>query len=359
MQEYMNIDLDLSHYSQKDLERIFEVSPHCSAQELDKKEATILSKLIHLSMDTSQKSEIETFVKKAKNKLLIPKHVEPFVYSNPSDYFQGTLNPVEKRIITRAICIDSLFRPNYATTTSSDFIYQFPEYRKNVVSMRVAAIELPNFWYMFSQAANTNTFSVTQGTTKTVTISEGNYTAEVFNIQHQTIPTLSAGKIEVNSFTSKTVISSSNPFTVNFSIPSRSLKQTCGWMLGFRAAQYTSTLNGSLYEVVSESSFGSTVDSYVFLEIDDYQSNCVTESVISITNSGYIGNNIIARIPITTNHYSTVMNNTSDGIFKTRDYFGPVCLERLKIRLLNRFGEVIQNQGNDFSLSLEIKELYS
>jgi hypothetical protein len=66
----------------------------------------------------------------------------------------------------------------------------------------------------------------------------------------------------------------------------------------------------------------------------------------------------MARIPISSNFNTIVMNNASDGLFKTRDYFGPVRLERFRIRLLNRFGIVIQ-MADDYSIAFEIKELYS
>ena len=44
---------------------------------------------------------------------------------------------------------------------------------------------------------------------------------------------------------------------------------------------------------------------------------------------------------------------------KTREYFGPVKLEKLRIRLLNKFGHVIDMNQNDFSISFEIKENYN
>ena len=51
-------------------------------------------------------------------------------------------------------------------------------------------------------------------------------------------------------------------------------------------------------------------------------------------------------------------DNASDGIFKKREYFGPIKLEKFKIRILNKYGEVINLKQNDFSFVLEIKQLY-
>ena len=342
----MNIDLDLTHYSIEDLQRFFDVKSDCTSRELDKKEAHLLSRLIHISMESSKKQDIEMFVRSAKERLLIPKQIEPFVYSNPGDYFKGTLNPVDTRIITKFISIDTLFRPNYKMTTSTDFIYQFPEYRKNVVSMKVDALELPHTWYMFCD--HTNTFTLN---TNTITRPEGNYTIEEFNALTFTGPT-----IQVDPATQKTTIQSILPFTLDFTVQPCVLQQSCGWTLGFRSSTYTSEFDGTRHFVTSEGSYGS-VDNYFFLEIDDFQHNFMTDSIVStVINRGtstFLGNNIIARIPVN----SSVFNDTN--VHFKRDYFGPVTLERLRIRLLNRFGEVVSLQSNDFSFSLELKELYS
>jgi hypothetical protein len=72
----------------------------------------------------------------------------------------------------------------------------------------------------------------------------------------------------------------------------------------------------------------------------------------------YLGKNIMARIPVSSLQNTIVFNNASDLIFKCREYFGPVRLERLRIRILNRYGEVINLNSNDFSMALEITELY-
>jgi hypothetical protein len=110
------------------------------------------------------------------------------------------------------------------------------------------------------------------------------------------------------------------------------------------------------YSITSEGGYGAT-DNYFFLEVDDFQNNFMTDSIVStVVNKGtpaFLGNNIIARIPVNSSVFGEKYTQ-----FK-RDYFGPVTLERLRIRLLNKFGEVVSLQSNDFSFSMELKELYS
>ena len=363
----MDIDLNLLNYSQGDIESLFQLPSGYELQDLENSEQTLSTKLTQFEVNTTMKKDIISFLKSAKEKLkhlLIPKTTEPFIYSNPSEYFKGTINPVEKRIITRVVNVDTIFRPQYETTKSTDFIYTLPEYIKNAVSIKIAAIELPNMWYMFSNYANNNSFTITtsNGISTVIVIPEGYYMSDTISL----LSPFNGVTVVVNSLTAKTTLSYTEPFTINFAIDSLALIQTAGWMLGFKKTTYTSSVNvldPTIYEITSESTFGSAIDNYVFVEIDDFHNNFVTDTVVSVvhlrdTTPTYIGKNIMARIPITSNFSTVVMNTASDGLFKTRDYFGPVRLERFRIRLLNKFGNVIQ-LTDDYSIAFEIKELYS
>lgn len=67
----------------------------------------------------------------------------------------------------------------------------------------------------------------------------------------------------------------------------------------------------------------------------------------------------MARITLTSNAYTVAIDNAQDNIFKKREYFGPVKLEKMRIRLLNRFGDTIDMNENDYSFLLEVTQLYT
>jgi hypothetical protein len=155
-------------------------------------------------------------------------------------------------------------------------------------------------------------------------------------------------------------------FTVVFSVEGRRPSGTAGWNMGFRLAEYDSTSYTS-YEtgvtypsyLVGESTFGSVVEQYLFLEVDDFHNNFQTDTIQSSIGTSYIGNNLMGRITLNTGPFTVVDSSPADGVFRKREYFGAVRLERLHIRLLNRYGEVVALNGNDFSFVLEFEIIYS
>ena len=279
------------------------------------------------------------------------------------------INPIDRTSITRLLCVDTTFRPNYATTKSTDFVYTCPENIKKVTSLKISAIEIPNTWYFFSDSMMNNIFTVIDNITKITyvfKIPEGNYTSDDISdvaLLQVSPPTqgITTRSINVSIITSKTTIflKETGNYTVDFGVPGLLPQQTAGWALGFRKQVYS-----GIQSCTSEGSYSSSFDNYFFIDVDDYQSNFVTDAVVSVTQGlngapFYLGNTIMARIPITTNANSVMFNNGSDLLFKTREYFGPVKLERLRIRLLNKFGQIIDMNHNDFSIAFEIKENYN
>jgi hypothetical protein len=156
----------------------------------------------------------------------------------------------------------------------------------------------------------------------------------------------------------------------------KNLNENLGWMMGYRKNQYRidKTLTHTDYifnpsylkpfifygYALSESSFGSNYTNYLYLEVDDYNRNCQTNTIYGNTGpESYISNNILARITLNNVPYTIVEKNSSDHVSKKREYYGPVKLEKLRIRLLNRYGKVVDMNNNNYSMLLECKQIYS
>jgi hypothetical protein len=81
----------------------------------------------------------------------------------------------------------------------------------------------------------------------------------------------------------------------------------------------------------------------------------ITADEVSYT---HLGNNVIARIPMTAPALNVNYNSPSDLIFKQRDYFGPVKIEKLHLRLVDRYGDTLDIQNNDYSVAIELTTTY-
>jgi len=459
-----NLDLDINNYSITDIEAFFKFKPKnkYSADDVEQREYEIREQLLTSGhIDKRMKTDLIQFLTLAKQWLIdikckklntpttIPKNYQldtsnyprskpplsraddlikhnptQFIYTQPSEFFPGVLNPIEKRIITKQVCIDTVFRPNYFKTKSSDFIFTLPESINNVTSMQLTACELPHMWFSISAAQQSNSFTIglynvcvnsvpIPDISINIIIPDGNYISNTFetvlnnyfnnrtDINGDLIPGLNFLQCIIDPISASTIIRTINAidqltdpmpydstnsisyspdfyFILDFAAgtdPNRPLYKNLGWMLGFRQRLYTIGANNTflsytdfvyntvIYEgyLSSESSFGSSIDNYLFLEIDDYHNNFPTNTVVSMNTStlSYLGKNILARITLTSGANTIINDNASDRIFKKREYFGPIKLEKMNIRILNRYGEVIDMNQNDYSFVLELTQIYA
>lgn len=261
--------------------------------------------------------------------------------------------------ITRCINIDTLFRPNYESTKPTDFVFHFPDTLDRVVSLKLSAMELPTIPAIDSL---NNTFTVsTNDLSVVVQLPLGTPTigqcVDAINDYIDTLGVTAAIVSDQVGF----IVTSGGPFTVNFTpvaCEATPLARTAGWYMGFRDLTYTFDAS-----FTAEAAFG-TVPVYVFLDLDDFNRNYVTNTIVSTnqrvvaakpsptTATSYIGNTVIARVVLSPNSNTFVADNGSDMVFKKREYFGPVRLDKLRVRLLDKFGNVV-NISEDFSFLLE------
>ena len=418
----MNLDLEITNYKISDLETFFKLPPNYTEEIVKEHEESIKSKILNSDeLSKENKNNISTFLSKARQLLInkqapVIKHDDPpIVHTKQEEFIPSELNPLEKRTTTKTLCIDTLFRENHSKTKSTDFIYKLPVYISNIVSMQLTSFEFPNMINFFSSENNSNTFEIglynvntgeydssgnqiLSDVSYTILIPDGNYMSNTFQtilnnifqstdsiglkflkaevgLQTNTIIRVNNSDIDtIGNFpydVSDNFYSPDFYFQLNFAIENKPLYKTAGWMMGFREETYTITqdnyyvslidsLTPIVYEgyLISESSYGSTMDNYMFLEIDDYHNNFPTNTFVSTNTNSYIGKNILARIVLTSGANTIITDNASDCIFKKREYFGPIKLEKFRIRILNRFGEVIQLKQNDYSFVLELKQLY-
>ena len=153
----------------------------------------------------------------------------------------------------------------------------------------------------------------------------------------------------------------------------RPLPYFLGWQLGFRTAMYE--LNGGLdasgnyaasipQAAVSEGICLIAGPQYVFLCIDDYNNN-VNNYYASAFGSSTIAPNIIARLNIkqqinSAGSFGVVSGESlSTSLTYSREYFGPVDIQRIRITLVDEFGRVMDLNNMDWSFALMFECVYN
>jgi hypothetical protein len=143
-----------------------------------------------------------------------------------------------------------------------------------------------------------------------------------------------------------------------------------GWQLGYRTNIYDSgppfDVSGVTVPpsaVVSEGLCYIKGPQYLFVAIDDYNNN-VNNYYVSAYTDSINNNNILARINLASIQQSNGVYQTGedDGfstqINRSRNYFGPVNIEKLRITLYDEYGRIVNLNNMDWSCALMFEQVY-
>jgi hypothetical protein len=234
-----------------------------------------------------------------------------------------------------------------------------------VVSMRLASIELPNAWYLFTSKNNTFTLSF-GGATHLIRIPEGNYDSETFALYlNQTYFYQSSSlnelkkirfSIDPTSFKSTFEYTPTSPdltYTLRFAEEGDTpCMNTCGWIMGFRMPQYEEQTTTQ-----SEGLFDASGDHCIYFALNDYQYNNNGVNLVGLRDS-MIDQDILAKIPMSQEKLSIVIDDSHNPLTKTRRYNGPVNIRKMSVTLYDKYGMILDLNQMDFSFTLEMEILY-
>tara|TARA_Y100000816_G_C26106730_1_gene588412 strand:- start:519 stop:1631 length:1113 start_codon:yes stop_codon:yes gene_type:complete len=309
------------------------------------------------------------------------------------------INPLKKKEITKVLNIDSRFRDNYYSTTSTDYNVKLPLSFEKVIQMELMHIELPLTFYGVTKEKGNNYFWIKfDGLSSTdddefvqVEIPDGNYSSStITTVIDDAIASFITNYTSLNSddsnaeITINTVIDEyTNKFhfvvnnfdstrfgsyEINFSCPyleefddtdkqrdtynttdGTSLQLKLGWSLGYRFSKYISS--SSTYE--GEAPFENPLPRYLYIAIDDYNNN-VNNCIFSAFNSSILNKNILAKLGYFGNAYEIYKAYKVDDGQHFRNYFGPVTIRKLSIKIIDEFGRQVDLNNMDFSFGLAL-----
>jgi len=411
----MNFDLNIDNYSKDELREMFGLPTNYNEESINEKEIILKNQLINNNnMDKEILDKTLNFIIKAKNILLInpsssqPSHDDlsnklfdemynanytlkktnltiagdhmienrdkiPYQSSFPSSYFPGVINPLKKKTRNMNLNIDSKFRDNYYSTSSTNFNFQLNQNINNILKMQLAAIEIPNTIFVISKQYDNNFFYIDLPDTDEsalIEIPEGNYNVkgleEAINNELSLMSSPYTNivfkvSMDGNNGTGQMLVGlsslvSSINYNLNFqkdrsgiNTESSSLILKLGWIMGFRNGLYTNNLN-----YISEGIIDLTGPKYFYLVIDDY-TNSVNNNFYAEFNKSLLNKNILDRLSLNAGTNSDRALYPLINITKqARDYYGPINISNFTVQLLDSFGRIVDLNNMDFSFCLSL-----
>ena len=451
-----NFDLDINNYSTEDLLHFFGLDENYNLQNVEERVNKMIKNIFTVdnnSFDSKYKFDVLNFIKTAQDVLVsfkkdmennkeIKKNLNRFINSGRDPNVGRIINPLATHpaLQTQIIPPDNIDGYNYNTTTAvyvfntlarndfyssvaSNSTFDLPIYWKNVISVSLSSVNIPNVMFTFNKENGTNQIYIKEHTTDLsgiVTLPPGNYVAYSFqgfqaisnllgnispitqasfpdslalainttlgsfDIDASGNPTIPRFKVKINlsdykvtisntkhTFYMDTIIKKPNDLCSPYSsvisddtymvnpnnkslLPVPTYITTMGYIMGYREIIYDGSNN-----YTSESIFQNSGGDYLYFAFEDYTGAQTSSDTYGIVGAnGIIGKNILGVVPITSSFFSTVFDNNSNFIYKKRDYFGPVDITRISIKLLNEAGNIVNLQQTDFSFSLKVISIY-
>jgi hypothetical protein len=416
----MNFDLNINNYKKNELTEMFDLPPNYGRELVDIKETKLRESILN-NKEIKEEVRMKTIyflteakkillgdvyqkVEHAKEKVqdyfnsiydLKPVKIEdsdnehmvqvrenrPYLSSFPSEFFPGVINPLKRRINKQNLNIDTRFRENYYVSSATNFNVTLPLTINNVLTMQLAAIELPTTFYNISKQYGNNFFTlIVNDLAQVVNIPDGNYTyTGIVNLLNTTITNISNSDLSLSNFQYIIFgininnnngsgqmfvgINSGAPSAITFSLNfqadrngiddrSTPLPLKLGWTFGFRNGVYENSHN-----YVSEGVVDLLGPRYLYLVVDDFNNN-VNNNFYSAFNSSILNKNILARVSLQANTFNILTENNLNIVSTPRQYFGPVKIQNLNIQLLDEYGRVIDLNNMDYSFSLTFQTAY-
>jgi len=428
MNSQPNFDLNIGNYSKSELEEILELPSNYDENIIQMKETKLRQNIMSdLSIPATIKTKTINFISNVKNALTINiqknnsannsnfgekinnlaktygnvynmnKNLEksdvtdaggtyiikqpstPYGQSSPSEFYQGTLNPLNKRILRQNINIDTRFRENYYTTQASNFHLDLPIRLTQVVSLQLSAFELPSTFYAVSKVFGNNFFVISLPNTSIepliVTLPDGNYTYLTLQTYINELLLTAPGYTNIQFLadintpggngsggTGKMVVGSINGdvnFVLNFQTDryGNDDKQTplplkLGWLMGFREGYYENNVT-----YVSEGLIDMLGPRYIYLVVDDFNNN-VSDGFYGAFTSSILNKNILARITLQGSVFNIITQNNLLLVTTARQYFGPVDIQKMQIQILDEYGRILDLNNMDYSFCLTFQTIY-
>ena len=414
----MDLDYDIKSYSINEIYDILGISPNSSlayirntcedkkkfAETLEEAERENFINFINncCNLLSSLNEDVEYKIKREE-----PNYIQLVNQENACNY---KVNPITLSSIKQVISIDSLFRDNYEYSTSSNFVFTLPNEIANVTSMKLTATEIPNTYYLISKKRDNNNFIIAINDTSVnpnvetiheIEIPDGTWLSgdlvtfiqTYFDTNNDTdlrylflsLDEQSGNIIfrfktqneitELNNIYGYT-LDTTRPEVLEYKLISiqngicledYNTDNNLLYIMGFSYDQLDRYINFIDTYVYGRSIFNGfikahyiyahTVMTFFYVCIDDYITN-TKDQVLAFKRDGMIAENILGRVQVKNSPFTINIDNNTDNVFKERTYFGNVKIRKLGIRIVDKYGSLVDFNNSEISLALELTQSY-
>ena len=243
--------------------------------------------------------------------------------------------------------VDSRDRDYDAHPSSSEFVVKLPEVLKNVGSAVLVTAELPLSYYVFSAARGNTSLKVgVDGTWKTVTIPDGNYTTAAMAAALKTALDEAFGAVFTVTFdpvTMKCTIATTGTVGVDATAATKRSDWGLGYYLGFpRGVVRTGTdaVTGTAVATMNP-------ENYLLIDIEELNNLGQT----ALYAAGGSDRRTFAKIPLNGDSYQY---NFYDKAVTYVEQRPPLArLDKLRVSVRFHDGSLVDLNGAEWSMSLE------
>ena len=404
----MNINLDIDDWNIDDLFSLYQLDTPYTKDKIQIKTNDFLSRYAGTN---DKDGKLSSFFNKANTKLIVSLEsvestnnvYDKVIYIN-SSYRKNNIYDGQ---------YSSLTTVNMATYNESDFTFNLTESMKNVMSLSLSSIEIPYTWYNIDSEYYNNFLWI--GDTR-VEIPSGHYTVsslvDAFNSDLSFNAYFSISYNPASYKMSILNVGSEVDLVLTFHRTTETWRNyNLGWILGFRDAEYY--FSDSITQIKGEEMINLMETQHFFVLLDEYNNNKISNNLVTLYDeessltipeyfsnsldvSGLNANNIVqynqgvprqitlaqqytlneiliqrhkpteklkfsinsdvlAIIPVDVNGLEFAHSTFSyvDRNSVIRKYCGKVDIDRMRIRLINERGQLVNLNGAHWSLVLK------
>ena len=172
-------------------------------------------------------------------------------------------------------------------------------------------------------------------------------------------------------------------YEIDFNPLQQEINKSFAWQLGYRKSPKTKKINYydtfSRFDTIfngyieADSPYGNNEDTYNYIYVDDFVGN-YTQSYSASLKNNYLAKSILGRIQIDVDFFENIFSksgsSSSSSLLKynttesnnyenQRNYYGPVDIQKLHIKILDSEGKSDIFEYIKFVITLEFEECYN